>query len=128
MWRSTTSEGTSLNSPGDRAPTKMAPANRVSTSHAIITATKTRRNTCAAGGLIFSLVAARGRVRGQGWRALAAPTRRRSRNCTPQEFPSGVTEKALHMIGIMRSEEHTSELQSQSNLVCRLLLEKNKHT
>src|SRR2546430_11821945 len=27
-----------------------------------------------------------------------------------------------------RSEEHTSELQSQSNLVCRLLLEKNKTT
>src|SRR2546430_7330827 len=27
----------------------------------------------------------------------------------------------------LRSEEHTSELQSQSNLVCRLLLEKNKH-
>src|SRR5688572_31240906 len=26
--------------------------------------------------------------------------------------------------GIGRSEEHTSELQSQSNLVCRLLLEK----
>src|SRR2546430_6152839 len=26
----------------------------------------------------------------------------------------------------IRSEEHTSELQSQSNLVCRLLLEKNK--
>src|SRR2546430_12813595 len=26
--------------------------------------------------------------------------------------------------GSMRSEEHTSELQSQSNLVCRLLLEK----
>src|SRR6266567_8196812 len=35
--------------------------------------------------------------------------------------------------GRVRSEEHTSELQSQSNLVCRLLLEKkkkkkNKHT
>src|SRR5690606_41667801 len=29
----------------------------------------------------------------------------------------------------MRSEEHTSELQSRENLVCRLLLEKNKkHT
>src|SRR2546427_7974762 len=28
----------------------------------------------------------------------------------------------------MRSEEHTSELQSQSNLVCRLLLEKKKKT
>src|SRR2546430_13292132 len=27
----------------------------------------------------------------------------------------------------IRSEEHTSELQSQSNLVCRLLLEKKKH-
>src|SRR2546427_13081533 len=30
----------------------------------------------------------------------------------------------LHRPG--RSEEHTSELQSQSNLVCRLLLEKKK--
>src|SRR2546430_6103693 len=31
--------------------------------------------------------------------------------------------------GPERSEEHTSELQSQSNLVCRLLLEKKKtHT
>src|SRR2546430_5387884 len=28
--------------------------------------------------------------------------------------------------GVNRSEEHTSELQSQSNLVCRLLLEKKK--
>src|SRR2546427_6442817 len=30
--------------------------------------------------------------------------------------------------GEQRSEEHTSELQSQSNLVCRLLLEKKKKT
>src|SRR2546427_6398155 len=30
--------------------------------------------------------------------------------------------------GAARSEEHTSELQSQSNLVCRLLLEKKKKT
>src|SRR2546427_3871608 len=29
-------------------------------------------------------------------------------------------------IVVVRSEEHTSELQSQSNLVCRLLLEKKK--
>src|SRR2546430_4858603 len=29
--------------------------------------------------------------------------------------------------GATRSEEHTSELQSQSNLVCRLLLEKKKN-
>src|SRR2546430_13489006 len=35
----------------------------------------------------------------------------------------------LHIIKLTsadRSEEHTSELQSQSNLVCRLLLEKKK--
>src|SRR5688572_31476627 len=31
-----------------------------------------------------------------------------------------------HSDGMVRSEEHTSELQSQSNLVCRLLLEKKK--
>src|SRR5260370_14975548 len=29
---------------------------------------------------------------------------------------------------VRRSEEHTSELQSHLNLVCRLLLEKKKHT
>src|SRR2546430_5203440 len=29
-------------------------------------------------------------------------------------------------LAALRSEEHTSELQSQSNLVCRLLLEKKK--
>src|SRR2546430_12271653 len=36
--------------------------------------------------------------------------------------PSGSGKSSL----AMRSEEHTSELQSQSNLVCRLLLEKKK--
>src|SRR2546427_6995790 len=33
----------------------------------------------------------------------------------------------LRAAGRDRSEEHTSELQSQSNLVCRLLLEKKKN-
>src|SRR5438270_9680173 len=33
----------------------------------------------------------------------------------------------LPPVGSARSEEHTSELQSQSNLVCRLLLEKKKN-
>src|SRR2546430_4073225 len=32
------------------------------------------------------------------------------------------------VIATIRSEEHTSELQSQSNLVCRLLLEKKKNS
>src|SRR5256886_9395070 len=35
-------------------------------------------------------------------------------------------EGALTRVVAFRSEEHTSELQSQSNLVCRLLLEKKK--
>src|SRR2546430_9019423 len=35
----------------------------------------------------------------------------------------GAAARHLHL---QRSEEHTSELQSQSNLVCRLLLEKKK--
>src|SRR5688572_32077085 len=38
-------------------------------------------------------------------------------------LPSNVAE-AVQLF--WRSEEHTSELQSQSNLVCRLLLEKKK--
>src|SRR5256886_3750102 len=36
----------------------------------------------------------------------------------------GARARAETEIAAMRSEEHTSELQSQSNLVCRLLLEK----
>src|SRR5256886_10648525 len=35
-------------------------------------------------------------------------------------------EVTTYIPGVGRSEEHTSELQSQSNLVCRLLLEKKK--
>src|SRR2546422_3041060 len=58
--------------------------------------------------------------------------------CAPpghrQSFPT--TTKYWEMIGddqearipVCRSEEHTSELQSRLHLVCRLLLEKKKHT
>src|SRR5260221_8659978 len=35
---------------------------------------------------------------------------------------------SVEMEAIFRSEEHTSELQSHSDLVCRLLLEKKKKT
>src|SRR2546427_8769379 len=38
----------------------------------------------------------------------------------------GVTKAVINLVAEKRSEEHTSELQSQSNLVCRLLLEKKK--
>src|SRR2546430_9228728 len=40
-------------------------------------------------------------------------------------FVARVTVQQIHdTFDVRRSEEHTSELQSQSNLVCRLLLEK----
>src|SRR5205807_6523793 len=42
---------------------------------------------------------------------------------TPLCFP-----RALRSALCARSEEHTSELQSPCNLVCRLLLEKKNHT
>src|SRR5690606_41066812 len=35
---------------------------------------------------------------------------------------------SIHNMVAWRSEEHTSELQSRENLVCRLLLEKKKRT
>src|SRR2546430_12471542 len=45
-------------------------------------------------------------------------------NRSPLEGASVVIGGVEHLTN--RSEEHTSELQSQSNLVCRLLLEKKK--
>src|SRR2546430_7489345 len=42
-------------------------------------------------------------------------------------LPKGTYHVAMTQTVVDRSEEHTSELQSQSNLVCRLLLEKKKN-
>src|SRR2546427_3547726 len=52
------------------------------------------------------------------WRA-AARNMRRTEGVSPVPMDGGESLR-------YRSEEHTSELQSQSNLVCRLLLEKKK--
>src|SRR5688572_32679654 len=50
--------------------------------------------------------------------ATPSPTPASSGSASPvEQLAAGITR---------RSEEHTSELQSQSNLVCRLLLEKKK--
>src|SRR2546427_2641408 len=73
--------------------------------------------------------AAGARDRGAGGRILArAATRSRSAgdDRAPRQPGDDVTlvHRAEHTSA--RSEEHTSELQSQSNLVCRLLLEKKK--
>src|SRR5438270_4144775 len=55
----------------------------------------------------------------------------RTPSCLKIQFTSLIkTERCVSWSGKhtvqFRSEEHTSELQSQSNLVCRLLLEKKK--
>src|SRR2546426_5812349 len=39
---------------------------------------------------------------------------------------TGIAQKDVKPSNVLRSEEHTSELQSPCNLVCRLLLEKKK--
>src|SRR5436190_5545468 len=39
---------------------------------------------------------------------------------------TGIADAVVVAVGLVRSEEHTSELQSHSDLVCRLLLEKKK--
>src|SRR2546430_5557633 len=44
----------------------------------------------------------------------------------PTRYLLIMTANIYQLIQDIRSEEHTSELQSQSNLVCRLLLEKKK--
>src|SRR2546427_2220884 len=54
---------------------------------------------------------------------LSSSSRRTPARAT--QAPSSV-HSAITVAGDSRSEEHTSELQSQSNLVCRLLLEKKK--
>src|SRR5206468_12024751 len=44
----------------------------------------------------------------------------------PVSVRDGYKHRAEHEAQVARSEEHTSELQSRSDLVCRLLLEKKK--
>src|SRR2546427_6072868 len=53
------------------------------------------------------------------------PPRDRTRSDAVRELPGKAAEETVR-VRDGRSEEHTSELQSQSNLVCRLLLEKKK--
>src|SRR3712207_6396119 len=51
--------------------------------------------------------------------------RRYARDLSERIIPRGV--ETHEVVGIVRSEEHTSELQSRQYLVCRLLLEKKKN-
>src|SRR2546427_8488530 len=64
------------------------------------------------------------------FRESAAGRERRAAPARRQSAVSGRVYRRPHVAvrqhELLRSEEHTSELQSQSNLVCRLLLEKKK--
>src|SRR2546421_652415 len=57
---------------------------------------------------------------------------RRGAEGLPEHLPAehlrspDVAARAAEQVDLERSEEHTSELQSRSDLVCRLLLEKKK--
>src|SRR2546427_5096773 len=50
-----------------------------------------------------------------------------SMNCATCASSCCTSSALRRTLPLARSEEHTSELQSQSNLVCRLLLEKKKN-
>src|SRR5690625_6428012 len=77
---------------------------------------------------------------GQTYRITASHPDGRSSHTTvqlPEDFPtpilhtipggiSNIENGTGYVAGIVRSEEHTSELQSRGHLVCRLLLEKTK--
>src|SRR2546430_9194839 len=58
--------------------------------------------------------------------AYGVPEQDRVEPAAPPGPPGGGAELVPLLTEVPRSEEHTSELQSQSNLVCRLLLEKKK--
>src|SRR5260221_5793162 len=69
-------------------------------------------------------------VRWHRWPSTPQPNARRTsrRRGEPARLRSGSADHDVEMFGerLARSEEHTSELQSHSDLVCRLLLEKKK--
>src|SRR5438034_3349286 len=64
------------------------------------------------------------KVRSAGWPRWLKRMRPRPRRRSPTS--AGNTTTRFLRNGKKRSEEHTSELQSHSDLVCRLLLEKKK--
>src|SRR2546427_7718267 len=59
------------------------------------------------------------------WTTCAAGSRPTAASCAWRAARDWSTSRTIRA-SARRSEEHTSELQSQSNLVCRLLLEKKK--
>src|SRR5260221_6068998 len=84
---------------------------------------------------LFRSQATRPVTSGSGLVSRVTPVHTALRNCTrdegrPFEFGNEVLISSHRKLlsSKARSEEHTSELQSHSDLVCRLLLEKKKNT
>src|SRR5579859_2322989 len=141
--------GGTRNRPGPFAPvkrpsTKITPRSYCCTTRiaerARISRTRTRMPmTTNTSGFIISLLAAWKKTEEEKSLLLShstrprRPTRHHHQAIAPTPPPgqplpavwhSGVLDRTTSLF--YRSEEHTSELQSQSNLVCRLLLEKKK--
>src|SRR5256886_13384582 len=73
-------------------------------------------------------ISAPGRGSSSSWLAPCGSERVRvCSRCAPMARAATGDSQARSFSATSRSEEHTSELQSQSNLVCRLLLEKKKN-
>src|SRR5438067_10315241 len=67
----------------------------------------------------------RSRELGANVEVVAALADRRNRLAHEDHVMAGAGPRRVHVVAL-RSEEHTSELQSRFDLVCRLLLEKKK--
>src|SRR5690625_6451186 len=61
------------------------------------------------------------------WRSVLRAPARPAPTCLCRYTPTPFATGACAAARFMRSEEHTSELQSRGHLVCRLLLEKKKN-
>src|SRR5690606_41460444 len=68
------------------------------------------------------------RIRAGGWAAAGVPRHQpgRLRQSVRTDHAGQAAKRKRSLPHRPRSEEHTSELQSRENLVCRLLLEKKK--
>src|SRR5688572_31622650 len=85
------------------------------------------RNDCSTDGVRMAILSSRMESIARKMQNTLFRTARSGVLNTAHDFSCVVLTADCRLLAA-RSEEHTSELQSQSNLVCRLLLEKKKNT
>src|SRR6267143_6061424 len=88
----------------------------VNSTEVVTAPTHTSRHATGASGRTLKIVAKR----------TVTTIRETSRLSASSTIPALLTPPSASPMATTRSEEHTSELQSQFHLVCRLLLEKKK--